>query len=261
MNRFKALLTFYVLLSSLTVFSGCATLGEYNPATGRREFIFISTDEEVAMGKDIHKEIGKEFGFSNNFFEQARIEGIGKRLARVSDRQDYEYHFHLLSSDEINAFTTPGGNVYFFEGLFDKLTTDDEIAAVLAHEIGHCAARHTVKKYQAALGYNVAGSLIMSQVGASEAAKGLVSMAADTAMQLAMTAYGRQDEYEADRLGIKYMYLAGYHLNGMIETLKVLERESHGARPPLILSTHPYVEDRIKVAEAEITKAPEKYKK
>ena len=69
-----------------------------------------------------------------------------------------------MNGKDINAFTTPGGNVYFFVGLLNKLTTDDQIAAVLAHEIGHCAARHTIKKYQAQLGYNLIGSIIFSQM-------------------------------------------------------------------------------------------------
>ncbi len=230
--------------------SGCATLGPYNPATGRKEFIIIPTDTEVAMGQNIHSQIQREFRLSQNSPEFNRVQKIGQRLARVSDRQDYEYHFYMIDKEDINAFTTPGGNIYFFTGLFNKLTTDDEIASVLAHEIGHCAARHTIKKYQAQLGFNLIGSLIFSQV--SQEARDTVAMASNMAVDLAMTAYSRHDEYEADRLGIKYMSLAGYDLSGMIKTLKILEVESHGARPPVFLSTHPYIEDRIKAAEVEI---------
>lgn len=248
-------------LCSLGLLGGCASLGEYNPATDRREFIMIPTESEVAMGRNIHQQVVKEFGLSDNRPQAERISRIGQKLASVSDRQDYKYHFYLLIKDDINAFTTPGGNIYFFTGLLNNLKTDDQIAAVLAHEIGHCAAKHTVKKFQAALGYNLIGSIILSQISLSESARSTVSMAANTAMQLAMSAYSRQDEYQADLLGLKYMYLAGYHLNGMIETLRVLEKESRGARPPLILSTHPYLNDRIKAVEGEIPTVPLKYKK
>lgn len=246
-------------LFALACIYGCATLGEFNAATGRKEFILIPTDAEVSMGKNIHQEIVGQYGLSRQQDQINRIRSIGQRLAKVSDRQDYQYNFFLVNGKDINAFTTPGGNVYFFIGLLSKLTTDDQVAAVLAHEIGHCAARHTIKKYQAQLGYNLIGSIIFSQIGMSEGAKAATQLASNTAMQLAMTAYSRQDEYEADRLGVKYMYLAGYNLNGMIETLQVLEKESHGAKPPLILSTHPYVEDRIKAATEEIKNAPLKY--
>ena len=240
--------------------AGCATLGEYNPATERREFIMIPTDSEVSMGKSIHQEILQEFSLSKNMLQTQRVQAIGQRLSRVSDRQDYAYHFYLVEKDDINAFTTPGGNIYFFTGLLDKLKTDDQIAAVLGHEIGHCAAKHTIKKFQAAMGYNLIGSIIFSQIS-SEAARSTASLAANTAMQLATSAYGRQDEYQADLLGLKYMSLAGYSLNGMIETLQVLEKESHGAKPPLILSTHPYAEDRIKVVKEEIPRVEAKHKK
>ena len=251
---------FFLALLSLSLSVGCASLSEYNPATGRQEFIIIPTDTEVSMGKSIHQQIVSEFGISPKKDEFNKIKLIGQRLARISDRQDYEYNFYLLNSKEINAFTTPGGNVYFFSGLLNKLKTDDEIAAVLAHEIGHCAARHTIKKYQAVLGYNLIGSLIFSQVHVGEGAKATAQLASDTAVQLAMSAYGRQDEYQADQLGVKYMYLAGYNLNGMIETLEILKKESQGRAPPLILSTHPYLDDRIKAVKKEIEEAPTKYK-
>ncbi len=250
---------FILQLSSAVGLCGCATLGEFNSATGRKEFILIPTDAEVSMGKNIHQEIVAQYGLVTQKAQLDRLQSIGRRLARVSDRQDYQYNFFLVNGKDINAFTTPGGNVYFFVGLLNKLTTDDQIAAVLAHEIGHCAARHTIKKYQAQLGYNLIGSIIFSQVQMGEGVKQTAQLASNAAMQLAMSAYSRQDEYEADRLGVKYMYLAGYNLNGMIETLQVLERESKGAKPPLILSTHPYVSDRIKAAQEEIKSASLKY--
>ncbi|HOW35720.1 MAG TPA: M48 family metallopeptidase [Candidatus Omnitrophota bacterium] len=237
--------------------AGCATL--YNPATGRKEFIIIPTDYEVSMGKNIHSQIISEYGISPRQADAQKLTRIGQRLAKVSDRQDYEYHFYLVDKKDINAFTTPGGNIYFFTGLLDKLKTDDEIAAVLAHEVGHCAARHTIKKYQAALGYNLIGALVFSQVNMGDTAKGTAALAANVAMELAMSAYSRQDEYAADRLGVKYMYLAGYDLNGMIETLEVLDKESSGVNAPLILRTHPYVPDRIKAVREEIKQAPIKY--
>ncbi|MFA5059155.1 MAG: M48 family metalloprotease [Candidatus Omnitrophota bacterium] len=250
----------FLFVFVLFLISGCATLGLYNPATGQREFIIIPTDAEVAMGKNIHQEVTQQYKLSGSDKDLERVKEIGKKLADVSDRKDYNYHFFLIEKDELNAFTTPGGNIYFFRGLLEKLKTDDQIAAVLAHEIGHCAARHTIKKFQAALGYNLIGALIFSQVKMSDQSRQTASLASDIAMQLVTSAYSRKDEYQADLLGIKYMYLAGFRLNGMIETLEVLERESKGARTPLILNTHPFVSDRIKQAELGIKEAPGKYK-
>ena len=138
----------------------------------------------------------------------------------------------------MNAFTIPGGRIYIFTGLVDKLDSDDEIAGVLAHEIGHCAARHTVKKFQAGL----IGGMILGQIGAGGQTQ---QIATNTMMRLVFSAYGRKDEHEADRLGIKYMRLAGYDLDGMIKTLEILKKESKGSVTPVILRTHPHLDDRI----------------
>jgi len=95
-------------------FNGCASLGTYNPATGRNEFIFISTVEEVALGKNIHQQLTQKFKISSRGADVERVRRIGQRLARISDRQDYQYHFFLIEEGEMNAFTTPGGRIYLF---------------------------------------------------------------------------------------------------------------------------------------------------
>ncbi len=244
-----------VLFIAFIFLQGCTT---FNPATGRNEFIFISTDYEIELGKNMQEEVLKQYKLSNDAENVARVQRIGERVARVSDRQDYKYHFYLLDSKEINAFTMPGGNVYFFSGLMEKLSTDDEIAAVLSHEVGHCAARHVIKKFQAGMGYNLIAALVLSRLE-SESTQQLAQEAGNAGMGLVMNAYGRQDEYQADSLGVKYMYLAGYNLDGMINTLNVLKKEGETSNTPAILRTHPYVEDRIKAVQKEIDGAPQKY--
>jgi len=243
---FTAFFTVFTL-----VLSGCASLGTYNPATGRKEFIFISTPEEISLGKDVHKRLMQQYEISNQTDKAERVSRIGQRLAQVSDRQDYEYQFFLVEKDEMNAFTTPGGRIYLFLGLVDKLTTDDQIASVIAHEIGHCAARHTVKKFQAALGYNLVGSIVLAQVG-GEKAQRVTSMSSNVIMNLVFSAYGRQDEYEADRLGVKYLRLAGYDPKASIAALEILQEESKGVGAPLVLRSHPHLPDRIKAVKREI---------
>ncbi|OGX05955.1 MAG: hypothetical protein A2Z88_02670 [Omnitrophica WOR_2 bacterium GWA2_47_8] len=244
-----------VFLVSVTFLSGCASLGTYNPATERRELIFISTPSEVSMGKDIHSQLQREYEISYDLVKTGRLKNIGQRLAQVSDRQDFKYNFYLINKDEMNAFTTPGGNIYFFSGLLDKLTSDDEVASVLAHEIGHCAARHTVKKFQAALGYDLIGSILLSQVSPENQMRNVLLRSSNTVMSLIFSAYGRQDEFESDHLGLKYMHLAGFNLDGMIKAFEVLEQNSKGdGRIPLILRTHPYIKDRIIKVKDEITR-------
>lgn len=231
--------------------SGCAALGTYNPATGRNEFIFISTPEEVSLGRNIHRQLTQQFRFSDRTAQAERLRRIGRRLAPVSDRRDYQYHFFLIEKDEMNAFTTPGGHIYMFSGLMDRLASDDQIASVLAHEIGHCAARHTVKKFQAALGYDLISRIILGQVG-GEKAREAASMSSGMIMNLVFSAYGRQDEYEADRLGVKYLRLAGYDPWASVAALETLQKESKGEGAPLVLRSHPYLSDRIEALKKEI---------
>ncbi len=237
-------------------FQGCATM--YNPATGRKEFIVISTPEEVGMGKDIHQGIARQYKMAEDNASLERIRRIGGRLTGVCDRKDYQYHFFLIEKDELNAFTTPGGNIYVYTGLLDKLTTDDQIAAVLAHEIGHCAARHTVKKFQAALGYNIVSSIIISQIAEAQAQK-ITAMSTNAVMSIIFSAYSRQDEYEADRLGLKYMHLACFDPQASAQTFEILKAESKGPQPPVFLTSHPYLQDRIRMGKEEIGSLSTRY--
>ncbi len=256
---FPRLLGLFCCLSLIYFISGCARLGAYNPATGRREFIAISTQTEIALGEDLHLKIIDKEQLSKNPVKQNRLERVGQRLAAVSDRQDYDYHFYVINQEEMNAYTIPGGHIYVYSGLMNQLEKDEELAAVVAHEIGHCAAKHTAKRFQAALGYSLISAIVFSQVDVDDRTRATVSIASNTAVQLATLAYSRQDEYEADRLAVKYMYLAGYDLDGMIKTLEFLKQESRGPRVPLILRTHPYIEDRLKAVYQEVNLAPEKY--
>ena len=240
-------------------FTGCESLGTYNTATGKKEFIFVPTSEEIALGTEIHQQLLREYKMSQDAKRIETVNRIGGRLAQISDRQDYQYHFFLIEKDEQNAFTVPGGNVYIFTGLMDHLKTDDQIAAVLAHEIGHCAAKHTIKKFQAALAYDLIGNIVMKSVKLDARTEQIAAMSSGALMNLVSSAYSRQDELQADRLGVKYMYLSGFDLIGMIETLQILKTESKEGRAPLILRSHPYLDSRIIAVKNEIMLVKDKY--
>ncbi len=244
----------YGLLAAVFLLIGCGTLGTYNPATGRQELIFIPTNEEVAMGQKMHQQILSQYKLSTQPDQVNRVQRIGQRLAQVSERQDYTYQFFVLEDKGLNAFTIPGGRVYIFTGLLDKLTSDDQVAAVLGHEIGHCSGRHTIKKFQASVGYNLIGNIVLNELGSGQQAGRLVAMSADKLMQLVFSAYGRQDEFEADHIGLRYLDWAGFQQRGMVEAFDILEKNSEGSSVPLILRTHPYIKDRIAAIEQEIKK-------
>jgi len=238
--------------------SGCASLGTYNPATGRNEFIAVSTADELSWGQSLHAKLEKQYTFIHSGPSWQRVQKIGQKISFVSDRQDYQYKFYLIDKDELNAFTTPGGYIYVFTGLIKKLKTDDEIAGVLAHEVGHCAAKHTAKKFQSAMGYDLIGRILLSQLG-SNGAKQIASLSSDVISKIVFSAYSRKDEHEADKLGLKYMFLAGFKVQGMVDTLEVLQRESGKVGLPVILRSHPLTQDRVDAVKLEIETVYAKY--
>ncbi|HNV23381.1 MAG TPA: M48 family metallopeptidase [Candidatus Omnitrophota bacterium] len=250
--------TFFILFSLSIFLTGCGTI-VYNPATQRKEFIMVSTQEEISMGNNLHTGLLKEFKLSQNKEQIERLSRVGEKVALVSDRQDYKYKYFVLEKDELNAFTTPGGNIYVYTGLMNKLKSDDALAGVIAHEIGHCAARHVIKKYQASMGYDTLASLIFNNVQMTSATKQVLSLSSNVVMSLVFSSYSRQDEYEADRLAVKYLYLSGYDPQGMVATLQLLKKESQGSEGILILRSHPYLDDRIKGVKEEINKVQAQY--
>lgn len=228
-------------------FCGCATV--YNPATQREEFIFISTTQEVNMGENFAKQIEQQLDVSNNISFLERVNFIGQKVAAVSDRQDIDYHFGVINDQEVNAFALPGGYIYVNTGLL-KMVNDDELAGVIGHEIGHVAAKHSVKAMQAALGYN----LFMGIVFGGEKYHSVVQTT-DILFNIVHLKYSREDEMLADKLAIKYAFLSEFSPNGMLSFLKKLKEKSEKQgefEGILILRSHPYLEQRIEGVKKEI---------
>ncbi len=227
--------------------AGCST--EYNIVTKQEESYYYSTDSEVQLGRAIAKEVAKEYKPAEDPLLQHRVETIGKKIASVSDRKDIDYYFMALQEDEVNAFALPGGYVYVNTGLVEKTANDDELACVLAHEVGHIVARHSIKKLQAVQGYSLLRILV-----AAAPEGGAVGGAADAAFTEIILGYSRDDEMLADELGARYAALAGYDPAAMITFLGRLQDISR--RKPLgpmnYYKSHPYVPDRIRAVKQEM---------
>ena len=237
----------YEFLSGAVIFlclTGCATV--YNPATGKQEIIFIPTATESVIGRKMSAQIAKDKKFIEDDQEIERLTTIGKKIAAVSDRQDLEYRFYIIDEKEINAFTIPGGYVYVNSGLTAK-ATDDELACVVGHEIGHVAARHIAKKMQTQIGY----SLIMD-IAARKANITDIRTAVSITYDLISKGYSREDELEADRIGVRYAYKAGYDPRAMISFLNKMKEEDKSPKGLVFLRTHPYPDQRIAQLETEI---------
>jgi len=239
-------ISFIILTCGLILLSGCTTI--YNPATGQKETLFIDTKTEISLGSDMAKEIRREMKIINDPKMQERLERVARRISAVSDRQDLSYNFNIVDEKEFNAFAIPGGSVYINSGLM-AAANDDELAAVVGHEVGHIAARHSVKRLQAVLGYQLLSSIALGVSG-----QGQVLQAVDVVFNVVVLGYSRKDEYLADKLGVKYAKSSGFNPNGMVTFFQKLKQEGKDAGFNLVfLSSHPPIDERIKQARKEIS--------
>jgi beta-barrel assembly-enhancing protease len=238
-----------VLIAFLTVIlSPFQVRADYNTVTGKDEPVYMSTEQEVAMGDSIAKELEKAYKPAEDKHMQERVELIGKRLAKVCDRKELIYHFKALDIDDINAVSLPGGWVYVFKGLVDKCKNDDELAGVIAHEIGHICARHAVKRQQAGSIMNIA------MIAVALAGRGNAAQATNLALTSLMASYSREDEFEADRRAVIYTKAAGYDTDALISFMETMkEAERFKIRPYSYFRSHPYEGERIGNIRRQIT--------
>jgi predicted Zn-dependent protease len=217
-----------------------------NAATEEQELIFIPAEKERNMGRNLHPRILEHFDETVDPLTQNRVAELGKRLAAGSDRKDVIYRFNVLGHKKknyYNAFAAPGGYIYIFEDLVNALKTDDKIAAVLAHEMGHVEARHSIKRMQANMAVS-ALMLLSSQVPNKE--PGSYS-AFNRAIGQLMSSYSRHDEKQADKLSIRYMKKAGFNPEGVVGALEELRklRKKGPIMSYMIYKSHPYISERI----------------
>lgn len=235
----------------LLLFNACAK----NPVTGKRDFMLLSKEGEIAMGKQSDPQIVSYFGLYEDKALQQFIQEKGQQMAAISHRNDLTYEFKIVDSPVINAFAVPGGYVYFTRGIMAHFNNEAEFAGVLGHEIGHIAARHSAKQYSKAMLAQV--GLIAGMVVAPE-----LQQFADLAQQgvgLLFLKFGRDAERESDKLGVEYSTKIGYDAKEMAEFFLTLDRvakESGTQSVPTFLSTHPDPNDRLE----RVTKLAEQWR-
>ena len=231
----------------LLLASGCVR-SDFNLATQQQEYTLTSTAKEVETGRRLARRVEKDMTLVLDESVQQRVRDLGARLAAVSDRRELVYSFAVVDDEDLNAFSLPGGYIFVNSGLIKETASDDELAGVLAHEIAHVAARHSVKRFESGLGLQLA-TLAAVATGQGQAAHGV-----SVASQAAQLAYARQDELDADRLAVKYLRAAGFDPKAMLSFLEKLQdhhrERSHylprGIVRPYYALTHPYVPERIR---------------
>jgi predicted Zn-dependent protease len=237
----------WCLLLALSWAMGCAI----NPATGRLGFVVMGEEEEVELGRQLDQEVVAAIGAYPEPKLQAYVSEVGGGLADTSERADLPWTFRVVDEPVVNAFALPGGYVYVTRGLLAHLDSEAELAAVIAHEIGHVTARHGLDQLRRARAAQ--RRLFVFRV-IDPRARHVGLIAAGTAGALLLR-HSREHEHEADDLGLRYLLRAGYDPDGLTEVFGVLERageQSEGDRVPAWLSTHPEPQHRFERMSAKI---------
>lgn len=250
------------LLAVLTLVAACATA----PGTGRSFFTGgLSADDEAELGAQEHEKIVPQFGGVYEDADLANyVASIGNLLVQTSETPQQHFTFTVLNTPIVNAFALPGGYVYVTRGLAALANDEAELAGVIAHEIGHVTARHSAERYGQAMAATI-GQIGLGLLLGGEAANAFGSVSA-----LALRSFSREQEHEADSLGVRYMSRAGYDPQAMASFLTQLQADSRLEATLLgqpgkadefnIMQTHPRTADRIErtieEAQARTVRAP-----
>jgi len=208
----------------------------------------ITPQQESQLGSQFSQEIQKEVTILDDPQAQAWVNSLGKKLVQYSPPCPQEFVFQVTTAEEVNAFAIPGGYCYVNLGLIKLAENEAEVAAVVGHEINHVTMRHGVRSMQRAVGVELLSQAIQSDNETMDQVVGLVEQAGGV---VAMRSFGREDEREADELGVVAMYKAGYDPRAAIAFFQKLHdyAQSHGATDGGLLgdllSTHPATTERI----------------
>jgi predicted Zn-dependent protease len=248
MSRSRLWIALIIAAVSLFGYFGSSV---FNPITQEKQHVgSITPEQEVALGLQAAPEMAQQFGgLDPDQGAQARVSGVGERVVTRSaaGKSPYRFEFHLLDDPEtINAFALPGGQIFITEGLLKRLSTEGELAGVLGHEAGHVVGRHGAEHIaKEQLTQGLTGAAVLATYDPNDPSSRNSSAVALMIGQLVTMKFGRGDELEADRLGVRLMGEAGYDPRSMIALMQILEKSAQGPRPPEFFSTHPNPENRI----------------
>ncbi len=237
----------YALVAALTVVAVVVVACTTNPATGKKILNFMPVEQEIRLGSEAAPQFLNEYGGNVPSQDVVQyVRQLGKRIAASSERPELPWEFHVPNSPVINAFALPGGKVFVTRGMMVKLDNEAQLAGVLGHEVGHVTAQHVNQRMSQAMvvqgiavGVGVAGEAADSDwlrvlgVGAGVGGTGY------------LLKFSRDQESEADALGVRYMTQQGYNPYGQVQVMKVLAAASGDTRMWEVLATHPHPETRI----------------
>jgi predicted Zn-dependent protease len=225
-----------------------------NPVTGEKQHIGLTPEQEITLGRQLAPQMAAQFGGVSGSADRERVRRVGETLVARSSasKTPYRYTFHLLADARtVNAFALPGGQIFITQALLTLLEREDEVAAVLGHEVGHVLARHSAE-------HLAKQQLTQHIIGAVAVGSGSYDTAqlAQLAGSLVNMKHGRADELEADTLGLRLTREAGYDPRAMLSVMQKLEKASGGSRQPEFASTHPSPANRIQHIQQELDRGP-----
>ena len=247
----RAALAAALVLGALAAgLSGCATSG-----VNQGDVNLVSLEEEWALGRKLEADIARQVRLVDDSSIVGYVNSVGQRIVRQTGMAQLPWEFHVVADPEVNAFNIPGGHVYVNTGLIAATDDVGELAGVLGHEISHGVARHGTEQLTRVYGLNILAGLLLGNDPATY--ERILAQILGTG---AIARFSRSAEEEADRLGVRYMYDAGYDPNGMVRMFEGLlsRRRSQPSSVDKFFATHPLTEERIRDTRNAIASLPAK---
>ncbi len=236
--------------------AGCTV----NPVTGKSQLDLLGEAQEIEMGKQYYPgAVQSSLGPIDDAALQSAVARVGGAVAAVGHRPALPYEFTAVNDPQVNAFALPGGKICITRGLLSRMESEDGMAAVLGHEVGHVTARHAVAAYNRQLlatAVLIGGGIYMQAKDVEHAE--LITLGAVIGAQMVLAHYSREQERQSDELGLEYAVKAGYSPAGMVETHRVLlslQKQKPGAIERMFAS-HPMSAERLATAEMRVAALP-----
>lgn len=258
----------FALASCLFIAAACSSV----PITGRRQLSLVSETEMIAMADQQYQQVLKESKLSTNAQQTAMVKRVGQRIQQaveqyfreqnVSDQlAGYQWEFNLLEDAQVNAWCMPGGKVAVYTGILPVTQDEAGLAVVLGHEIAHAVARHSNERMSDQMALQGVSTAISTAVGqAPSVTQSAFLQAVGVGSQLGLLKFSRNQESEADHLGLIFMAMAGYNPSVATTFWQRMAAQSQGSATPALLSSHPADAQRIADIQRQLPQAQAYYK-
>ncbi len=258
-----------IIILTVLLLLGCATV----PLTGRKQLSIVDNAEVLPLSYEQYSQVKKESKIVTNTAEGQRVVRVGKNIATAVETylkdngyedilEGFAWEFNLIQDEQVNAWCMPGGKVAFYTGIMPICQNDAGVAVVMGHEVAHAIASHARERMSQGLVANGLMEGLQTAMGQNPTlTQSIFMQAVGIGGQVGMLKFSRDQELEADQLGLIFMAIAGYDPREAPEFWKRMEAQSNGQRPPEFLSTHPGPDRRIERLNDQMAKALKYYKK